>query len=47
MIRFADSEGPDQTAWMRRLIWASTVRIGPKTNMRNGASHMSVVNEND
>ena len=27
MILLADSEGPDQTAWSRRLIWAFTVRI--------------------
>ena len=27
IILFADSEGPDQTAWMRRLIWAFTVCI--------------------
>ena len=27
MILFADSEGPDQTARMRRLIWAFAIRI--------------------
>ena len=27
MILFADGEGPDQTARMRRLMWASAVRI--------------------
>ena len=27
MILFAGGEGPDQTARMRRLIWASAVRI--------------------
>ena len=26
----ADSEGPDQTARMYKLIWAFTVRIWPK-----------------
>ena len=31
MILLADSEGPDQTARMRRLIWAFAVCICPKT----------------
>ena len=31
MILFAGSEGPDQTARMRRLIWAFAVRICSKT----------------
>ena len=30
IILQADSEGPDQTAPMSRLIWAFTVRICPK-----------------
>ena len=30
----ADSEGPDQTVRMRRLIWAFTARIYPKTLFR-------------
>ena len=30
MIRLAVSEGSDQTARMRRLIWAFAVRICPK-----------------
>ena len=34
MILFADSEGPDQIAWMLRLIWAFAVRICPKTRFR-------------
>ena len=34
MIVLADSEGPDQTARMRRLIWAFAVRICPKTRFR-------------
>ena len=31
MILLVDSEGPDQTARMRSLIWAFTVRLCPKT----------------
>ena len=31
---FADSEDPDKTARMRRLIWASIVRICPKVRFR-------------
>ena len=27
LIQFADSEGPDQPARMRRLIWAFVVRL--------------------
>ena len=27
----ADSEGPDQNARMRRLIWAFALRLSPKT----------------
>ena len=34
IILLPDSEGPDQTAWMRRLIWAFAVRIFPKTRFR-------------
>ena len=34
MILLADSEGSDQTARMRRLIWAFAVRIYPKTRFR-------------
>ena len=34
MILLADSEGPDQTARMRRLIWAFAVRICSKTHFR-------------
>ena len=34
MILSADSESPDQTARMRRLIWAFAVRICPKTRFR-------------
>ena len=33
-ILLADSEGPDQTARMRRLIWAFAVRICTKTSFR-------------
>ena len=32
MILLADSEGPDQTARKRRMIWAFAVRISPKTH---------------
>ena len=31
MIMLAESEGPDQTVRMRRLIWAFAVRIYQKT----------------
>ena len=34
MILLADSEGPDQTARMRSLIWAFIVRISPKIRFR-------------
>ena len=34
MILFEDSEGSDQTAWMRRLTWAFAVRICPKNHFR-------------
>ena len=34
MSLLADSEGPDQTARMRRLIWAFAVRTCPKTCFR-------------
>ena len=34
MILLADSEGPDQTARMRRLIWAFAVRKCPKARFR-------------
>ena len=34
MILLADSEGPDQTARMRRLLWAFAVRICPRTQFR-------------
>ena len=34
MIVLADREGHDQTARMRRLIWAFAVRIWPKAGFR-------------
>ena len=34
MILYADRECPDQTAQMRRLTWAFTVRIYPKACFR-------------
>ena len=41
MVMLADSEGPDQTARMRRLIWAVAVHICPrskaKTSLRTDA----------
>ena len=33
LILSADSKGPDQTARMRRLIWAFAVRICPKARL--------------
>ena len=29
MIMLMDSEGPEQTAWMRRVIWTFAVRLYP------------------
>ena len=37
MILLADNEGPDQTARMRRLIWAVAVRKCPKNAFSHGA----------
>ena len=34
MILLADSGGPDQTARMRRLIWAFAIRLCPKACFR-------------
>ena len=34
MVLLADSEGPDQTVRMCRLIWAFDIRISPKTYFR-------------
>ena len=34
MILVAESEGPDQTVRLRRLIWAFAVCICPKTSFR-------------
>ena len=34
MIRLEDNEDPDQTARMRRLVWAFAVRICTKTRFR-------------
>ena len=31
MILLADSEGPDQSVWMRRLTWDFVIRICPET----------------
>ena len=38
MILLADSEGPDQTAQMRSLIWAFAVRICPKDTFSQAQS---------
>ena len=41
MILLADSEGPDQTARMRRLIWAFTDRAHmPEDTFSHGATHL-------
>ena len=40
MILLADSEGPDQTARMRSLIWAFAVRISPMTSFSQGAAYI-------
>ena len=37
MILAADREGPDQTAQMRRLIWAFAVGICPNIEMKSAA----------
>ena len=37
LVMLADSEGPDQPARMRRLIWAFAVRICPKTGSLDAA----------
>ena len=34
MILLEDNEGPDQTARMRRLIWAFVIRIYSQTRFR-------------
>ena len=45
MILLADSNGPDQTARMRRLIWAFALRIYPKTRVRMMRATYSFVAE--
>ena len=42
MIQLADSEGTDQTAWMRRLIWAFAIRIYPKTRFHMAQARLYV-----
>ena len=39
VIMLTDSERPDQTARMRRLIWAFAVRIMPKDTFSHRAAH--------
>ena len=41
MILLADSEGPDQTARTRSLIWAFAVLICPKTGFSHGEAQLS------
>ena len=43
MILLADSEGPDQTARMRRLIWAFATLIMPEKTFLHGAVPMNTV----
>ena len=38
----ADSEGPDQTAQTRSLIWAFAVRACPENKFSLGATHIKV-----
>ena len=40
IILFAGSEGPDQTAHLRSLIWALAVCICPKDMFSHGTAHM-------
>ena len=40
IILFRDSEGPDQTALMRRLIWAFAVHMTEDTFFQ-GAAHIT------
>ena len=45
MILFADSEDPDQTVQMRRLIWAFAVCICPKTGFRMAQLYFSTLDK--
>ena len=47
MILLVDSEGPDQTARMRRLIWAFTVRICPTITFTHGMTYIIWSNGTD
>ena len=40
LILLVEKEGPDQIAWMRRLIWALAVRKYPDT-FSHGAAHIA------
>ena len=40
MILFVDSEDPNQTGQMHRLIWAFPVRESPKTCFSHGVAHI-------
>ena len=39
-VLLVDSEGPDQTARKRRLIWAFAVRIYPEDSFSRGTAHV-------
>ena len=41
MIFYADSEGPDQTARMRRLIWAFAGPHMPEDTFSHGAAQIN------
>ena len=45
MILLPDSEGADQTAQMRRLIWAFAGRICPKTRYRMARPIYGIISE--
>ena len=42
MIMFEDTVGPEQTAWMRRLIWAIRCPRLPKDTFSHGAVDMEM-----
>ena len=46
-ILLTDSEGPDQTARLRSLIWTFAVRICPKTRFRIARPIYCVRKKND
>ena len=44
MILIANSEGPDQTVQMRRLIWAFAVGYMPEDMFSHGADYKVKIN---